>query len=153
MTVTPLTNVTAGSVWTAAQVNVLPRGLMTEVVTSTTTDSSITAEEVELTITWTAEANRLYRIRYIEPALSCSSNTTCTARLRQTNISGTVLNSTTIGIPSTLLSFVGLCEAVQTIAAGSQTVVATLQFSAGTGVATRSSTRFPMLTVEDVGAA
>jgi hypothetical protein len=153
MTVTPLTNVTAGSVWTAAQVNRLPRGLMTEVVTSTTTDSSITSEEVELTITWTAETNRLYRIRYVEPQLGGSSATTCTIRLRQTNISGTVLNSTALGITSTTLSFIGICEAVQTIASGSQTVVATLQFSAGTGTATRSSTRFPMLTVEDVGAA
>lgn len=153
MTVTPLTTVTAGSVWTAADVNKLPRGLMTEVVTSSTTDSSVTAEEVELTVTWTAETNRLYRIRYIEPQLGGSSTTTCTIRLRQTNLTGTVLNSTALGITSTTLSFIGICEAVQVIGAGSQTVVATLQFSAGTGTATRSATRLALLTVEDVGLA
>lgn len=153
MTVSPNTAFTAGAVLTAAQQNRFPRGLMTEVVTSSTTDTSVTAEEEELSVTFTAEANRLYRVVYIEPALSGTSVTSATFRLRQTSVTGTVLNSTVVAISNTALTFSGFVESVATIGAGSQTIKATLQFSAGTGTATRSATRLAMLYVEDLGAA
>ena len=153
MAVSPNTDFTSGDVLTAAQMNKFPRGLMTDVVTSSTTDTSVTAEEVMLTVTWTAVANRNYRIVYIEPALSGTSNTSATFRLRSGTLTGTVLNSTVVAISSTTLTFSGFVESIATIAAGSQTVVATLQYSAGTGTATRSATRLAMLYVEDVGAA
>jgi len=153
MTVSPNTDFISGAVLTAAEMNKLPRGLMADVVTSSTTDSSVTAEEVMLTVTWTAVANRNYRIVYIEPALSGTSATSATFRLRSGTVTGTVLNSTVVAISSTSLSFSGFVESIATIAAGSQTVVATLQYSAGTGTATRSATRLAMLYVEDVGAA
>lgn len=153
MAVSPNTDFTSGAVLTAAQMNKFPRGLMTDVVTSSTTDTSVTAEEVMLTVTWTAVANRNYRIVYIEPALSGTSNTSATFRLRSGTLTGTVLNSTVVAISSTTLTFSGFVESIATIAAGSQTVVATLQYSAGTGTATRSATRLAMLYVEDVGAA
>jgi len=152
MTVSPNTDFISGAVLTAAEMNKLPRGLMADVVTSSTTDSSVTAEEVMLTVTWTAVANRNYRIVYIEPALSGTSNTSATFRLRSGTVTGTVLNSTVVAISSTLLSFSGFVESIGSIGAGSQTVVATLQYSAGTGTATRSATRVAMLYVEDVGA-
>ena len=153
MAVSPNTDFTSGDVLTAAQMNKFPRGLMTDVVTSSTTDTSVTAEEVMLTVTWTAVANRNYRIVYIEPALSSTSITSATFRLRSGTVTGTVLNSTVVAISSTTLTFSGFVESIATIAAGSQTVVATLQYSAGTGTATRSATRLAMLYVEDVGAA
>ena len=152
MTVSPNTDFISGAVLTAAEMNKLPRGLMADVVTSSTTDSSVTAEEVMLTVTWTAVANRNYRIVYIEPALSGTSTTSATFRLRSGTVTGTVLNSTVVAISSTLLSFSGFVESIGSIGAGSQTVVATLQYSAGTGTATRSATRVAMLYVEDVGA-
>lgn len=153
MAVSPNTDFTSGEVLTAAQMNKLPRGLMADVVTSSTTDSSVTAEEVMLTVTWTAVANRNYRIVYIEPALTGTSITSATFRLRSDTVTGTVLNSAVVAISSTSLTFSGLVQSIAPIGAGSQTVVATLQYSAGTGTATRSSTRLAMLYVEDVGAA
>lgn len=153
MAVSPNDDFVAGDVLTALEMNKLPRGLMADVVTSSTTDTSVTAEEVELTVTWTAVANRNYRIMYIEPALSGTSITSATFRLRSGSLTGTVLNSTVVAISSTTLTFSGFVESIAPIAAGSQTVVATLQFSAGTGTATRSATRLAMLYVEDLGAA
>lgn len=153
MAVSPNTDFTAGAVLTAAQMNNLPRGLMTDVVTSSTTDTSVTAEEVMLTVTWTAVANRNYRIVYIEPALSGTSATSATFRLRSGTLTGTVLNSTVVAISSTSLTFSGFVESIGNFGAGSQTVVATLQYTAGTGTATRSATRLAMLYVEDLGPA
>jgi len=153
MSVTPNDDFTAGQVLTAQECNNYPRGLMTAPVTSGTTDAAITVEEVELTITWTAVANRNYRVTYTEPQLSGTVATTCTARLRTDNVTGTVVNSNTIGITSTTLPFNSICQAVGTYGAGSQTIVATLQYTAGTGTATRSATRLAILTVEDLGTA
>jgi hypothetical protein len=153
MAVSPNDDFVAGDVLTALEMNKLPRGLMADVVTSSTTDTSVTAEEVELTVTFTAVANRNYRIVYIEPQLSGTSTTTATVRLRSGSLTGTVIASTIVGIPNTLLAFSGFVESIGTFTAGSQTVVGTLQFSAGTGTATRSALRLAMLYVEDLGAA
>jgi len=153
MAVTPNNDFTAGQVLTNTQCNNFPRGIMVAPVTSSTTDAAVTAEVVELTITWTAVANRYYRVMYTEPQLSGSTATTCTVRLRSGTVTGTVLNSNTVGITSIVLPFNSMCQAVGTYSAGSQTVVATLQYSAGTGVATRSATRLAILTVEDLGTA
>jgi len=152
MALSPNDDFTAGQVLTAQECNNWPRGLMA-LVTNDTTDATVTVEEVQLTATWTAVANRNYRIMYTEPQLGGSIATTCTARLRQTNVTGTVLNSNTVGITSTTLPFNSIVYSIAPIAAGSQTVVATLQYSAGTGTATRSATRLAYLTVEDLGPA
>lgn len=153
MAVTPNDDFTAGQVLTATECNQFPRGLMTAPVTTDTTDAAITVEEVQLTITWTAVANRNYRVIYTEPQLSGTVATTITARLRAGSISGTIVNSNTIGITSTTLPFNSICQAVGNYGAGSQTIVATLEYSAGTGTATRSATRLAILTVEDLGTA
>jgi hypothetical protein len=153
MAVTPNDNFTAGQVLTATECNNFPRGLMTAPVSTSTTDAAITAEEIQLEITWTAVANRNYRIIYTEPQLSGTVVTTCTARLRTDNVTGTVVNSNTIGISNTSLPFNSICQAVGTYGAGSQKIVATLEYSAGTGTATRSATRLALLTVEDLGTA
>lgn len=153
MAVTPNDDFTAGQVLTATEANQWPRGLMTAPVTTSTTDAAITVEEVELTITWTAVANRNYRIMYTEPQLSGTATTTCTARLRAGSIAGTIVGSNTTGITSTTLPFNTMCQAVGTYTAGSQTIVATLEYTAGTGTATRSTNRLAILTVEDLGTA
>lgn len=153
MALNPNTDFTAGAVLTASQQNRFPRGLMA-LVTNDTTDATITVEEVQLIATFTAVANRNYRIMYTEPQLSGTTATTCTARIRQgTTTAGTVLNSNTVGITSITLPFNSIVYSIAPIAAGSQSVVATLQYSAGTGTATRSATRLAYLTVEDLGPA
>jgi hypothetical protein len=152
MALSPNDDFTAGQVLTATECNNFPRGLM-GLTTNDTTDATITGEEVQLIATFTAVANRNYRIMYTEPQLGGSTATTCTARIRKDNVTGTVLNSNTVGITSTTLPFNSIVYSIAPIAAGSQTVVATLQYSAGTGTATRSATRLAYLTVEDLGPA
>ena len=142
---------TSGNTFTAAQANNFPRGLMATPATSTTTDSTITAEEVMLTYTFTQETNRNYLLRYFEPVLVGSSGATLTARIRLTNLTGTVINTfkSTLAVATNTTAFV---EAIYTgTANGSVTFVATLQASTGTGTATRSSTQFPNLYALDVG--
>ena len=153
MAVTPNDDFTAGQVLTNTECNNWPRGLMTAPVTTSTTDSTITVEEVQLTITWTAVANRNYRVMYTEPQLSGTVATIITARLRAGSIAGTIVGSNTTGNPNTLLPVNNMCQAVGTYTAGSQTIVATLEYTAGTGTATRSANRLAILTVEDLGTA
>ena len=145
------TTFTAGNVLTAAQQNNFGRGLMATPATSTTTDSTITAEEVMLTYTFTAVNGRNYLLQYFEPVIVGTAAGTLTARLRDTNISGTVLQTfkSTIAI---LTNTIASCQVIYTAtASGSLTIVATLTASSGTATATRSSTQFPQLYAIDIG--
>ena len=145
------TTFTAGNVLTAVQMNNFGRGLMATPATSTSTDSTITAEEVMLTYTFTAVNGRNYLLQYFEPVIVGTSGGTLTARIRDTNISGTVLQTFKSTI-ATLTNTIALCQVVYTAtASGSLTIVATLQASAGTVTATRSSTQFPQLYAIDIG--
>ena len=72
MTISPNTQFSSGAVYTADQANRFPRGIMA-LATSTTSDSSVTAEEVELgAISFTAVASRYYKITYFEPDIGIS---------------------------------------------------------------------------------
>ena len=153
MAITVNDDFVAGQTLTNTECNNFPRGLVA-ITKNDTSDASITAEEVQMMVSWTAVANRNYRFIYTEPQLTGTTATTCTVRLRSgTDTTGTVLNSSTVGITSTLLPFISLCQSVGNYGVGAQSVVATLQFSAGTGSATRSATRLAILTVEDLGTA
>ena len=92
MAINPNTDFSSGAVLTAAQQNRFPRGVMAY-NTATATDSSVTAEEVQITgSSFTAVANRYYRITYYEPNLISTASTGFGLRIRQTNLAGTVLN-------------------------------------------------------------
>jgi hypothetical protein len=153
MAVTPNTTFVAGAIYTADQANRFGRGIMATPVTSSTTDSSITAEEVMLTYTFTAVNGRMYSLVYFEPSISGTSAATMTARIRETNILGTVINHASATLVVSYTTSV-TCQAIYTASAsGSLTIVATLQASAGTGTATRAgTTRFPQLYAIDIGA-
>ena len=153
MAINPNTDFSAGAVLLASQMNRFPRGVMAYNAV-TASDATVTTEEVQITgSSFTAVANRYYRITYFEPQLLSSSAGVATLNIRQTNISGTILNSATCTISSTLQTSSEVI-AVTTFSAGTQNVVATLAFSAGTGSATRvASTRVSILLVEDIGPA
>ena len=145
------TQFSSGNVLTASQQNNFGRGLMATPATSTTTDSTITAEEVMLTYTFTAVNGRNYLLQYFEPVIVGTAGGTLTARIRDTNISGTVLQTFKSTI-ATLTNTIASCQVIYTASAsGSLTIVATLQASAGTVTATRSSTQFPQLYAIDIG--
>ena len=151
MAISPNTDFTAGQILTATQQNQFPRGVMAynEV---TATDSSITAEEVQITgSSFTAVANRYYKVTYFEPNPSGGTGY-FTFRIRSTNLAGTVRQSSFqtagFGIERT-----GVAIWVGTLTATTQNFVATAQMSAGTGINGRSATQMASLTVEDIGPA
>lgn len=150
MAINPNVDFTVGAVLTAAQQNRFPRGVMS-FTTATASDLTITTtEEVQITGgTFTAVANRYYRVTYYEPNLLQSG--VHTMRIRLTNLAGTVQNQ---GLTSTSAGAEqGLCVAITTLPAGSQNFVATLQASTGTLNAVRTSTQYAFLLVEDIGPA
>ena len=156
MAINPNTDFSSGAVLTADQQNRFPRGVMArnEVTAS---DTTITAEEVQITgSSFTAVANRYYRITYYEPqiGLPATAGVFGLARIRLTNLVGTQLQ---LGIvqnaPATGVSYSQPTVWVGTLTAGSTVVVATLLCSSGTATATRSATAPAQLIVEDIGPA
>lgn len=147
------TTFTAGQVLTAVQMNNLPFGILA--VTNKTTDSAVTTTEtVFLTASFTAVANRYYKITYYEGDLlnlNGSTPANIIARIRNgTTTAGTELQF--FEIP-TLPGGVGSMTpiVVRTFTAGAQSIVATLTISAGTATALHSSTRPAQLVIEDIG--
>ena len=155
MAINPNTDFSSGAVLTADQQNRFPRGVMAR-NTVTGPDATVTVEEVQITgSSFTAVANRYYRITYFEPYLSSTASTVYTMRIRQTNLAGAVQNSCTVfnSAASIFFGTVGICEAISTFSAGTVNVVGTLQSSSGTGNASRSATSYAFLLVEDIGPA
>jgi len=156
MAINPNVDFTTGQTLLASQQNRFPRGIMAY-NTVLLTDSTVTAEEVMITgSSFTAVANRYYRITYQEPSLaSAGANAVFTLRIRLTNLAGAIQNevrelnqSASVAIPTS-----GICQAIVTLTAGTQNFVATLQCSSGTGQAQRSATIIGFLLVEDIGPA
>jgi hypothetical protein len=149
MTINPNTNFSAGAIYTAAQANRFPRGIMQ--LSGSDTSENYTVEEVMLTATFTAEAGRYYKISYFEPYMYVASGTSESAmRIRDTNISGTVLQLAYVGVGSTQGNE-GNVVCIKTFLAGARTVVATLAVGASTGTAARQATSLALLLVEDIG--
>ena len=150
MAISPNTDFFSGAVLTAAQQNRFPRGIM-QYNTASSSDSSITAEEIQITLaSFTAVANRFYRISYYEPGFGSSVAAAMTMRIRLTNISGAV-QQTGIVYNTGAQQQNGFIQNIVTFTAGSVVLVATLQNSAGTGSANRSGTAQAILLVEDIG--
>ena len=152
MAISPNTDFSSGQILTATNANQWPRGVMayTPVITN---DTSITStEEVQITSSsFTAVANRYYKITYYDPQLSNPSSTYFVARIRRTNLAGAELQTEITSLPAGLFTWVN-CVTVRTFTAGAVTLVATLE-STGTGTATRNADKPAFLLVEDIGPA
>jgi hypothetical protein len=154
MAINPNTDFTAGAVLTADQENRFPRGVVAYAQT-TTTDSTITAEEIQVTsTTFTAVANRYYRITYYEPQVSSASGGFLVGYIRKTNLSGTQYASSIFQSPTgfQLNGYLNV-SAVTTFSAGSTVVVGTIASGAGTSSATRNANYPAWICVEDIGPA
>jgi hypothetical protein len=143
----------SGSAWieTSSILTKAPRGIMAYNQV-TTNDLTITTEEVQITgSSFTAVANRYYKVTYFEPQLY-GSTTYMVSRLRLTNISGTQIQVSypyiggNINVPN-IVQWVG------TLSAGNTNFVATLSSNSGTGQAYRASSEIGFLLVEDIGGA
>jgi len=157
MAISPNDDFTAGQILTATECNQFPRGIMA-LTKATTDDATVTTEEVQITSSsFTAVANRYYKITYFEPTMSVNSpSVVFTLKIRQgTTTAGTQLASTNVVNTSGSIfnSTEGICYAVTTFTAGATQVCATLACSAGTALAGRSSTSAAFILVEDIGPA
>jgi hypothetical protein len=153
MAISPNVNFVSGAILTATQQNQFPRGIVA-FAESIISDTTITAEEIQLTAsTFTAVANRYYRITYYEPQVALNNNETATSRIRLTNLAGTQYQLGKLRGSGSPLSDFMTTVWVGTLTAGSTVIVATLQSSSGTATATRSATQPAQITIEDLGPA
>ena len=157
MAINPNTDFTSGAVLTAAQQNRFPRGVMA-LATSTTTDASVTSEEVELgAISFTAVASRYYKITYIEPDIGISGPGAGAVIMRirnGTTTAGTLLQSAFQWVPSSSVDTAGQVVWFGTFTAGTQNIVATAQNSGGVTITlNRGTGKAAWLVVEDIGPA
>jgi len=154
MAINPNTDFSVSGVYTANQANRFPRGVMA--FTKTTTSGSINSEQVQITgSSFTAVANRYYKITYYEPSLNSAFSETDTVigRIRLTNLAGAVQQTANSFIWQTPTPEDMTCVAVTTLTAGTVNLVATLQPSNFPIQATRSATQYAFLLVEDIGPA
>lgn len=153
MTINPNTDFSNGQVLTSSAANRWPRGIMTY-VQSTTSSSAYSTETVQLTSpSFTAVANRYYKMTYYEPYVYKSSLTgTSLLRLRLTNVSGNQYQTAYFLHTAANGNFM-VAESVTTLSAGSTVIVGTSQAGTGTSTNFRSSTYPAFLVVEDIGPA
>jgi hypothetical protein len=133
MAVNPNTTFTAGAILTADQQNRFPRGVMAYASSTTRLDGQ--AAEVlspGISVTFTAVANRYYKISYVEGAIAqITSAGVFNLRLRLTNLTGTLLAASYDNLAAASNTTIEI-STVQTFSAGSTTVVGTGSTTAGT---------------------
>lgn len=124
---------------------------------SATSNGSIsTTEAVQVTAsTFTAVANRYYKITYYEPIITpaAGAGNYITLNIRLTNAAGTVYSGgQSQATGATAGSAIGNVVTIQTFSAGSVVLVGTAVVNAGTGACYRGATTPARILVEDIGA-
>ena len=155
MAINPNTDFTAGAILTAAQQNRFPRGIMA-FRTRTSNTGAIASDTVTIAaISFTAVANRYYKITYYEPqSIGAGSITYADLLIRQgTTIAGTLL---AIGLvsPTATIRDANAAYYVGTFSAGTVDIVASVAPNGGGTVNCNAGPTFPaFLMVEDIGPA
>ena len=157
MAISPNVDFTSGQILTATQQNQFPRGIVAY-TQSTSSSASITTEVVTLTSSsFTAVANRYYKITYYEPILQVSATPPgyLSARIRLTNVSGTIyqLSDFEPVISTGSDGMIMTISAVTTLAAGATTLCGTLQANSNSVVAFGNANARRFILVEDIGPA
>ena len=156
MAIAPNTTFVSGAILTAAQQNAFGFGIVALASLNTATTVT-TTEAVQLTsTTFTAIANRYYKITYIENTLSFTGTLPgfVTQRIRITGLAGTIYQSAYIeplainsdGQNATI-------SVVTTLPAGSTVIVGTSQASTNTFVLYGATGFTRQILVEDIGPA
>jgi hypothetical protein len=157
MAINPNTDFVSGAILTAEQQNRFPRGIVAQALSTTANNSITSTEAVTITAsTFTAVANRYYRIIYTEPAAAPSTGVqnSIVLKIRLTNATGTVYaqgqyQQETNNATNNTITIVGLA----TFTAVPVVVVGTAQVNGGTGNLSRSSEAIARIIVEDIGPA
>jgi len=154
MAIAPNTTFVSGAILTAAQQNAFGFGIVA-LGTKTATDATITVEEIQVTSSsFTAIANRYYKITYTETELTSSAAGYMQLGIRKTNLAGTSIGNSYVGMFGNATQIQsGTLTIITTLTAGAQVVVGTLLCSAGTGKASAAATQPSYIIVEDIGPA
>jgi hypothetical protein len=151
MAINPNTTFTSSTL-SSSQMNRLPWGIVAYTRTNNTNFNITTTDQVSITSSsFTAVANRYYRVTYVEGTIFSSSTTATLGATRLDSISGTLLSQTYLQTNSTAsngMTSTGLF----TTTAGSHVVVGTLKMDAGTGTGFRVNI-YASIIVEDMGPA
>ena len=156
MAINPNTDFSTGSILTADQQNRFPRGIMAQ-ASGNGNLGITTTETVTMTAnTFTAVANRYYRLTYFEPIATpnAGAGNYIQLRIRLNNATGTIYamgQSQATGATSG--TAVMTVTSINTFTAGSVVLVATAQVNTGNGALYRSGDFLGRLIVEDIGPA
>ena len=153
MAIAPNTTFVSGTILTATQQNAFGFGIVA--FQTDTATANFGSEAVNITSTsFTAIANRYYRITYYQPQLQINAaNGYSLIKLRKgTTTGGTLINQGFISNPTSGLPTCGTVSAVTTLTAGAQQVCATIT-STNTSSTNTSATNSGYLLVEDIGPA
>jgi hypothetical protein len=157
MAIAPNTNpFVSGAVLTAAQMTALPMGIYS-FVEKTTSTTPVSAETVILTLpSFTAVANRYYRVTAFFPYIETTGGGAAFHQLRirkGTTTGGTQLQTGVLYATATSSAdFAMTITWVGTLTAGAQQLVCTFESSASSTVLA-SATAVQQMTIEDIGGA
>jgi hypothetical protein len=158
MPINPNTDFSPGQVFTAGQADRFPRGVMAYAESTTNYQLTLSAAvSTGMTVTFTAEAGRYYKLTYHEPQAQNSSTQTAQTQLsiRLTNAAGTVFTTSAFQQAFSGGTFNGTLTAqiLETFSSGSVTIVgcSSTNVAAGTPNLVRSATQPAFLLVEDIG--
>ena len=144
----PNTNFSAGAVYTAAQANRFPRGVM-GYAEATANYLNFNAIGTVLTVTFTAVLNRYYRITYHEPGLFSNGAVT---NITMTIANGAAALQQSVTTGNVTYGQQGTAITVETFAAGSITINARLTNTGGLSASAGRNANTPaILLVEDIG--
>jgi len=152
MAITNNVDFVSGAILTAAQQNNFPRGIMA-VSKATATDATITAMEEQLSVTFTAVANRNYKVTYFEPEVTGTATAYTNIAIFLTSIAGSQIAGGYVYAPAAN-SFTSITvTAVGTFTAGTVIIKGAASASSGTSKLGRAATQPAFLMVEDIGTA
>jgi hypothetical protein len=158
MAINPNTDFSPGQVFTAGQADRFPRGVMARAVSTTSYAlTTSNAQATGMSVTFTAEAGRFYKITYYEPQAQTPNVLGNTQSfLRQSTVGGTILgNCVIVNETATNDQSVLIIVKTMTFSAGSVTLLGTAQTSSTSGTPNfvRDAGREALLLVEDIGPA
>ena len=155
MAINPNTDFTVGQVLTAAEQNRFPRGIVAY-GESTTSIGATAAETLSVTSSsFTAVANRYYKITYFEPVMIYATGTVqyIDLNIRVTNLAGTLLQNAAFLLDSANRT-AGTVSIVKTFTAGATVVCGCFNpEGGGTASAFHASNVLAQIIVEDLGPA
>ena len=155
MAISPNTNFSVGQVLTSTQANQFPRGIVAYGESSTSIGATA-AETLSVTSSsFTAVANRYYKVTYNEPTMIYATGTVSyiDLNIRLTNLAGTLLQNSGFLLTSANRTS-GIVSIVKTFTAGATVVCGCFNpEGGGTASSFHASNVLAQIIVEDLGPA